>query len=98
MGKDLYTTLTEENLMEEARKIVVKRRNNLVNRMKLQGMVQGGDEPITGFETRLKPVARTGGFKVKCQQCNLDVDYTDQVVLEGRCWRWLSQTASWRRL
>ena len=98
MGKDLYTTLTEENLMEEARKIVVKRRNNLVNRMKLQGMVQGGDEPITGFETRLKPVARTGRFKVKCQQCNLDVDYTDQVVLEGRCWRWLSQTASWRRL
>ena len=46
--------------------MVVKRRNKLVNRMKLQSMVKGGDEPITSFETRLKPVAMTGRFKVMC--------------------------------
>ena len=58
MGKELYMALSEEDPMEEAWKMVVKRRNKLVNRMKPQSMVKGGDEPITSFET--------GRFKVMC--------------------------------
>ena len=40
-------------------------------------MVQVGDEPITSFEMRLKPVARTRKFHVG------QTDYTDQMVLDN---------------
>jgi hypothetical protein len=82
-GKVGYDALTENELLAEAKKMVVKRRNMLVNRMKLSGMTQGGDKPITSFETRLKPVARTGKFKEECQGCNQQVDFTDQMVLDN---------------
>jgi hypothetical protein len=37
-GKVSYDALTEEELLAEAKKMVVMRRNKLVNRMKLSGM------------------------------------------------------------
>ena len=82
-GSEVYNKMTEANLLEEARKMVVKKRNKLVNRLKLNSLVQGGDESVTGFETRLKPLARTGKFKEKCGTCQIDVDYTDQMVLDN---------------
>ena len=59
-----YKELTEEELLKEAKQLVVKSHNKLAHRLKLTSMVQGGDESITSFETRLKPVARTGKFQV----------------------------------
>ena len=38
---------------------------------------------MTSFDTRLKPVARTGKFKEECQGCNQQVDFTDQMVLDN---------------
>ena len=68
VGDARYNELSEEDLLEEARQLIVKKRNKLVNRLKLSAMLQGGDKPVTSFETRLKPVTRTGKFKVQVQQ------------------------------
>jgi hypothetical protein len=75
----------EALLLDEARKLVVKKRNKLVNRMKLASMVWGGDETITSYETRMKPVARTCKFQEECTKCKckLPVDFTDQMVLDN---------------
>ena len=83
LGKETYESLTEEDLLREARQLVVKSRNKLVYRLKLGTMVQGGDESITSFETRLKPVARTGRFQVECTTCKKMTDYTDLMVLDN---------------
>ena len=53
------------HLLKETRQLVVKTRNKLVQRLKLATMVQGGYEHITSFETRLKPLTRTGRFQVE---------------------------------
>ena len=83
MGHDKYTALSVDGVLKEARHLVVKTRNKLVHRLKLNTMVQGGDESVTSFETRLKPVARTGKFQVKCTGCDILCDYTDEVVLDN---------------
>ena len=64
LGVTAYDAITEQSLLENAKKLVVIRRNKLVNRMKLASMQQGSVETALNFETRLKPVARTGKFKV----------------------------------
>ena len=66
LGDEKYKELTEDELLKKVRQLVVKTRNKLVHRLKLGTMVQGGDEPITSFLTRLKLVARTGRFQVEC--------------------------------
>ena len=82
VGSISYDKLTEQELINEAKSLAVRRRNKLVNRIKLAGMVQGGDETVTSFETRLKPIARTGKFKEKCHNCAEEVDFTEQMVLD----------------
>ena len=49
-------------------------------------MWQGSDETALSFETRLKPVARTGNFKVSgvCTCLRpVELDYTDEMVLDN---------------
>ena len=77
VGSISYDKLTEQELINEAKSLAVRRRNKLVNRIKLAGMVQGGDETVTSFETRLKPIAHTGKFKEKCHSCAEEVDFTE---------------------
>ena len=60
LGKDAYAALTENDLLQHAKKLVVRERNCLINRLKLSSMTQDEDEQIHKFETRLQPVARTG--------------------------------------
>ena len=71
------------HLLKETRQLVVKTRNKLVHRFKLVTMVQGGDEHIASFETRLKLVARTVRFQVEGLACEEQTDYTDQMVLDN---------------
>ena len=52
IGDARYNELSEENLLEEARQLIVKKRNKLVNRLKLSAMVQG--------ETSQSPLSRQG--------------------------------------
>ena len=86
LGVTAYDAITEQSLLENAKKLVVIRRNKLVNRMKLASMQQGSDETALNFETRLKPVARTGKFKVSgvciCTEV-VELDYTDEMVLDN---------------
>ena len=83
VGVVAYNKMTEDNLLEEARKMVLKKRNKLLNRLNLSTLVQGEDESVTNFETRLNPLARNGRFKEQCGACQGDVDYTDQMVLDN---------------
>ena len=80
LGATAYEALTEQSLLEKAKELVVIRRN------KLASMQQGPDETALNFETRLKPVARTGKFKVSgvcvCTR-PVDLDYTDEIVLDN---------------
>ena len=78
--------ITEAKFLEEAMKMVLKKRNKLVNRLKLNSLVHGGADAITSFVTRLKPQARTGKFKEKCEACREAADYTDQMVLDNLIW------------
>ena len=80
VGSKAYNEMTEAKLLKEAKKMVLKQRNKLLKRLKLKSLVQGGDEAITSFGPRLKPLARTGKFKEKCGE---EVDYTDQMVLDN---------------
>ena len=80
MGKTGYNNLREDELLVHAKKLVVKERNLLVNRPKLATIVQDEDEPFYKFETRLKPIARNGKFHQKCVKCNVEVDFTEQMV------------------
>ena len=82
-GSEKYEALSLGELLKEVRHLVVRSRNKLVHRLKLGSMVQDGDEPVAAFESRLKPVARTGKFQVECPGCNQKVDYTDQMVLDN---------------
>ena len=85
VGKVAFEALTEAQLLDEAAKLAVKKRNKLVNRIKLSKMAQDEDESVTAFETRLKPVARTGKYRVKCKApgCGEECDYTAEVVLDN---------------
>ena len=61
----VYSRLGDKKYKEplkEARQLVVQTSNKPVHRLKLATIVQGGDEHITSFETRLKLVARTRRF------------------------------------
>ena len=80
LGKAGYEALTEADLLVHARKLVVKERNLLVNRLKLATITQDEDEPVYKFETRLKPIARTGKFQQTCDKCKTEVDFTEQMV------------------
>ena len=76
-----YKELTEEELLKKAKQLFVKSRNKLVHRLK-PPWCRGGEEFITSFETRLKPVARTGKFQMECVACKGQADYTDHMVLD----------------
>ena len=89
LGPATYGSLMERELLDNAKLLVVKRRNKYVHRFKLTNMKQGLDEPAIGFESRLQPTARTGRFKKK-GKCNIlncpgeiEVDYTEEMVLDN---------------
>ena len=59
LGKAAYEALTERELLDQARLLVIKRRNKYVHRHKLNLMKHDPDEPAIGFKSRLQPAART---------------------------------------
>ena len=89
LGPAAYAALTEQELLDQAKLLVIKRRNKYVHRHKLNLMKQDPDEPAIGFETRLQPAARTGKFKTKgkCTVLNstgeIEVDYTEEMYLDN---------------
>ena len=89
LGPAAYSALTEQELLDQAKLLVIKRRNKNVHRHKLNLMKQDPDEPAIGFETRLQSATRTVKFKKKgkCPVLNctgeIEVDYTEEMVLDN---------------
>ena len=61
-----------------------KKRNRMVNRLKLHNLVQGQEQPVQQYVAALKQIARTCQFLIKCssQDCNTRVDYSHEMVLD----------------
>ena len=78
LGRAGYDALTEPELLVEAESLVVKKRNKLVNCLKLAALSQGEEEAVTTFEKGGKPVERTGKFKATCGNCQREVHFTDK--------------------
>ena len=53
LGPAAYAALTEQELLAQAKLLVIKRRNKYVHRHKLNLMKQDQDEPAIGFESCL---------------------------------------------
>ena len=89
LGPATYASLTEQELLDNAKLLVIKRWNKYVHRYNPTNMQQGHDEPAIGFESYLQSAARTGRFKKK-GKCNIlncpgeiEVDYTQEMVLDN---------------
>ena len=70
-----------EELMEHIKKLAVKKRNNLVNVIELQGMGQQRDEKISAFIARLNGKAELCDMVVECPTCKVDVTYKEQAIM-----------------
>lgn len=76
----LLTTQNEATVLNNIKSLVVRARNPLVSVVELMRLHQGSDQPVQTFLAQVKSTARHCMFKVKCT-CELNVDYTDQMVL-----------------
>ena len=67
--------------MEKIKGLAVKKRNNLVNIVELQGMGQQRDEKISAFIARLNGKAELCDYNVECPQCKVLVSYKEQTIM-----------------
>ena len=68
-------------LQEKIKALAVKKRNNLVNIIDLQGMGQARDEKISAFIARLNGKAELCDYNVKCPSCKQDVSYKEKTIM-----------------
>ena len=71
---------TEEEVLTAIRKLAVREENTMVARFALNQMVQGVDEPVRNFGARIKGQANICNYNIKCNDCNKEVPYTDEVL------------------
>ena len=74
------STQTEGELLNNVKRLVVRKKNKLVTVMEMIGLKQESDESILNFISRLKAKARQCSFHTQCS-CGEPVDYTDQITL-----------------
>ena len=60
--------------------VAVRDENTMVARVQLYNMRQDRDEPIRSFCARLRGQLGVCKFNIKCQGCNGDLNYTEQIV------------------
>ena len=84
LGQEGWDILTEETLLDNVKEVFVKKRNRMINRLKLQSQVQGPDQPVQQYIAALKQIARTCKYRVKCSKdgCDQNVDYSNEMVLD----------------
>ena len=73
---------TEETRLKELKQIAVRKRNKAVNRVKLTSIKQDRGEPVRKFAGRVRSLAAVSEYSVKCGDCQTDVSYTDQVIMD----------------
>ena len=74
------STQAEGVLLENIKRLVVRKKNKLVIVMEMLSLKQESDESILNFISRLKAKARQCSLQTKCS-CGESVDYTDQITL-----------------
>ena len=72
------TTVTEENLLKEIKKLAVKTESVLLHRIKMWKMMQGPGTGIHNFHAQLKGHAKLCEYSVNCT-CTLKVDYSEEM-------------------
>ena len=84
LGQTEWDRLTESELLDTVKEVFVKKRNRMVNRLKLRSIRQGPDQPVQQYVGMLKQAARTCQFTIKCigESCNKVCDYSEEMVLD----------------
>ena len=67
-------------LLDIIKSLAVKRRNNLVNIIELQGMGQNRDEKIPSFSARLNGKADLCDLVVECPRCEVNVSFKEKIL------------------
>ena len=76
------TNKTTDEVLTAIKKLAVREESTMVARVQLHNMRQDRDEPIRSFCARLRGQAGVCKFNIKCQDCNGDVNYKEQIVRE----------------
>ncbi|CAB4041678.1 Hypothetical predicted protein, partial [Paramuricea clavata] len=71
---------TADEVMAAIKKLAVRAENIMVARVELHNMQQDRDEPIRHFEARLRGQANICKFTIPCPTCNVDLNYTEQIL------------------
>ena len=74
--------VTEESRLEELKQISVRKRNKAVNRVKVTSIKQDRGEPVRKFAGRIRSLAAVSEYSVKCEGCQNNVSYTNQVIMD----------------
>ena len=84
LGQIEWDRMTEPELLDTVRDVFVKKRNRMVNRLKLRSIKQGPEQPVQQYVGMLKQAARTCQFIVKCtgEFCDKVCDYSEEMVLD----------------
>ena len=70
----------EADVLEKIKTLAIRQENVMVARVQLHNLTQDRDEPIRAFSARLKGQSSVCQFNVKCDTCNVDIDYSDTIV------------------
>merc|ERR1711888_247388 len=78
-------TLTEQEMMDEIKKLAVLAQNNLVKMVQFFELSQDREEPIRAFFARLKAAASACKLTVQCTAvaCTERVSYSDKMILHA---------------
>ena len=74
------TDKTADEVMEAIKKLAVREENTMVAHVQLHNMPQDRDETIRSFGARLHGQAGVCKFLVTCPGCNVEVNYTENVL------------------
>ena len=76
-------TLTEQEMMDEIKKLAVLAQNNLVKMVQFFELSQDREEPIRAFFARLKAAASACKLTVQCTavNCTKRVSYSDNATM-----------------
>ena len=67
-------------MIEAIRKLAVREENTMVARFTLHQMAQDTDEPVRNFGARIKGQANVCNYSTEYQNCNHNIDYTDEIL------------------
>ena len=74
------STKTEKDVLSSIRKLAVREENAMVSRYKLYTMKQDREETIRNFGARVKGQAHICNLDVKCEHCNTEISFADEVM------------------